>query len=255
MEFLAIHKVSKRFGGVVANQSISLSINEGEIVSIIGPNGAGKTTLFNMITGVDKPDTGQVYFNGLDITPLETPQIAQLGLIRTFQQTKIFRDLSVLEAVMTGTHLHDHTSFLGALIASPHARSEKNLSRQEAMDVIKFIGMEDRCPTITQNLPYGEQKLLNIAIALAAKPKMLLLDEPAAGLNAGEAKRLVQTIYRIKDSGVTVGIVEHNMRLVMNISERVFVLNYGELIAAGSPEAIRTHAKVIEVYLGRHKSA
>ena len=255
MGSLIVKQITKRFGGVVANENVSLSIRDGEIVSIIGPNGAGKTTLFNMITGVDRPDSGSVQFNGRDITLLDTPEIAQLGLIRTFQQTKIFRDLSVLEAVMTGTHLHDRTTFLGAIFASPHSRSEKLRSRKDAMEVITFLGMKDRYATTTQNLPYGEQKLLNIAIALAAKPKMLLLDEPAAGINPSEAKHLMNTIYRIKDSGVTIGLVEHNMRLVMNISERVFVLNYGELIAEGKPEEIRADSKVIEVYLGRHKSA
>jgi branched-chain amino acid transport system ATP-binding protein len=255
MESLIVKQITKRFGGVVANENVSLSIRDGEIVSIIGPNGAGKTTLFNMITGVDRPDSGSVQFNGRDITSLDTPEIAELGLIRTFQQTKIFRDLSVLEAVMTGTHLHDRTTFLGAIVGSSHARSEKLRSREDAMEVIRFLGMEARHATTTQNLPYGEQKLLNIAIALAAKPKMLLLDEPAAGINPSEAKHLMNTIYRIKDSGVTIGLVEHNMRLVMNISGRVFVLNYGELIAEGTPEEIRSDSKVIEVYLGRHKSA
>lgn len=255
MEALVVNKITKRFGGVIANEDISMNIKEGEIVSIIGPNGAGKTTLFNMITGVDRPDSGEVKFNGKVITFLPTPEIAKYGLIRTFQQTKIFRDLSVLEAVLTGSHLHDKTNLFGAIIASSFSKSEKNRLTEHAKEIIKFIGMEDRQNFITQNLPYGEQKLLNIAIALAAKPKLLLLDEPAAGLNPGESKRLMNTIYKIKDSGVTIGLVEHNMRLVMNISERVFVLNYGKMIAEGNPKEIRSNAEVVEVYLGRHKSA
>jgi branched-chain amino acid transport system ATP-binding protein len=255
MELLKVSNLSKRFGGVVANSGVSMGIHEHEIVSIIGPNGAGKTTLFNLITGVDKPDSGSIRFAGEDITFFPAPKIARLGLVRTFQQTKIFRDLTVVEAVMTGRHIHDRTTLLASLVSSLLARQEKQKSYEKALDIIEFLGMQTRRDAITQNLPYGEQKLLNIAIALAAEPKLLLLDEPAAGTNPIEAGRLMETIRKIKETGVTVGLVEHNMRLVMNISEKVFVLNYGELIAAGKPEDILKNAEVVEVYLGRRKRA
>lgn len=255
MDFLNISNVSKSFGGVSANRKISLAIRENEIVSIIGPNGAGKTTLFNLITGVVHPDSGSVSFAGAEITQLATPEIARLGLIRTFQQTKIFRDLTVVEAVMIGHHLHDKTNLWGAFMSSRAARRQKARKREKALEILDFIGMVDRRHLITQNLAYGEQKLLNIAIALAAEPKLILLDEPAAGMNPKELIRMLDTIRNIKETGMTVGLVEHNMRLVMNISERVFVLNYGELIAEGQPEQIRENPRVIEVYLGRKVSA
>jgi branched-chain amino acid transport system ATP-binding protein len=255
MELLKADGVTKRFGGLTANNDVSLTISEGEIVSIIGPNGAGKTTLFNMITGIEFPDSGKVVFAGQEITHLQAPKIAKMGLVRTFQQTKIFRDINVVDAVMTGRHLHDRTTLLGALISSKQARAERTYSYEKAMEIIEFLDMSERCDTKTQNLPYGEQKRLNIAIALAAEPKLLLLDEPAAGMNPKEALQLLDIIYKIRSIGITIGLVEHNMRLVMKISEKIIVLNYGEVIAEGIPEAIRNDPKVIEVYLGRPKSA
>ncbi|MBU1156402.1 MAG: ABC transporter ATP-binding protein [Proteobacteria bacterium] len=255
MDFLKISNLSKSYGGVDANSDISLSIQEGEIVSIIGPNGAGKTTLFDLITGVTRADSGSVRFQGTEMSHLPTSDIAQLGVVRTFQQTKIFRDLTVLDAVMIGHHLHDHTTLWQSLLANRAARDQKQSKREHALEILEFMGMADMRDLITQNLPYGEQKLLNIAIALAVEPKLLLLDEPAAGMNPMESLRMLGTIRKIQETGITVGLVEHNMRLVMNISERVFVLDYGELIAEGKPEDIRANPKVIEVYLGRQASA
>ncbi|MFO7714689.1 ABC transporter ATP-binding protein [Desulfosarcina sp.] len=255
MELLKADGITKRFGGLTANKDVSLRINQGEIVSIIGPNGAGKTTLFNLITGVEVPDSGVVMFADQEITRMPSPKIARMGLVRTFQQTKIFRDISVIDAVVTGRHLHDKTTLLGALFSSRSARKERAQSYQKAMKILEFLDMSERYTTKTQNLPYGEQKMLNIAIALAAEPQLLLLDEPAAGMNPKESLRLMETIGRIKSLGITVGLVEHNMRLVMKISEKIFVLNYGEVIAEGNPEAIRNNKKVVEVYLGRQKSA
>ena len=255
MHFLKISNLSKSFGGVKANNDISLAIEENEIISIIGPNGAGKTTLFDLITGVIRADSGSVSFQGAEMAHLATSEIARLGVVRTFQQTKIFRDLTVLEAVMIGHHLHDDTRLMHAFLATGAARRQKEKKKAHALEILDFIGLAPRAHTITQNLPYGEQKLLNIAIALGVRPKLLLLDEPAAGMNPMESVRMLDTIRKIKDEGITVGLVEHNMRLVMNISEKIFVLNYGELIAQGSPEEIRDNPKVIEVYLGRQDCA
>ncbi|MCB2227836.1 MAG: ABC transporter ATP-binding protein [Desulfarculaceae bacterium] len=255
MAFLKISKLSKSYGGVSANSDISFAIDEGQIVSIIGPNGAGKTTLFDLITGVTRADQGSVKFQGVEMSHLPTSEIAKLGVVRTFQQTKIFRDLTVLEAVMIGNHLHDQTSLWQSLLATRSARAQREAKRERALEILEFMGLAGKQELITQNLPYGEQKLLNIAIALAVRPKLLLLDEPAAGMNPMESLRMLGTIRKIQETGVTVGLVEHNMRLVMNISERVFVLDYGELIAEGKPEEIRANPKVIEVYLGRQASA
>ncbi|MCB2185028.1 MAG: ABC transporter ATP-binding protein [Deltaproteobacteria bacterium] len=255
MELLQIAGLSKSYGGVSANQDISLTIRENEIVSIIGPNGAGKTTLFDLITGVTRADAGQVRFQGAEITHLSTADIARRGVVRTFQHTKTFRDLTVLQAVMIGRHLHDRTTLWQALLAAGPARAHKQRKRERALAILEFMGLADKSGQITQNLPYGEQKLLNIAIALAVEPKLLLLDEPAAGMNPMESLRMLGTIRKIRETGVTVGLVEHNMRLVMNISERIFVLDYGELIAQGSPAEIRANPKVIEVYLGRQACA
>ncbi|MCB2190467.1 MAG: ABC transporter ATP-binding protein [Deltaproteobacteria bacterium] len=255
MDFLTISNLSKSYGGVSANSDISLSIEKGEIVSIIGPNGAGKTTLFDLITGVTRADSGSVKFQGAEMNHMHTSDIAKLGVVRTFQQTKIFRDLTVLEAVMIGNHLHDHTSLWQSFLATRAACEQREKKREHALEILEFMGMADKKDLITQNLPYGEQKLLNIAIALAVKPNLLLLDEPAAGMNPMESMRMLGTIRKIQETGITVGLVEHNMRLVMNISERIFVLDYGELIAEGKPEEIRANSKVIEVYLGRQASA
>jgi branched-chain amino acid transport system ATP-binding protein len=255
MEFLTIKDISKSFGGVHANRKISLSIGKNEIVSIIGPNGAGKTTLFNIITGVHRPDSGSILFAGSEITQIGTPAIARLGLVRTFQQTKIFRDLTVTDAVMVGHHLHDRTTLVGSFLSSPFAKRERKAKLERALEILDFVGMSDRRDTITQNLPYGEQKVLNVAVALSAQPKMLLMDEPAAGMNPIEAIRMMETIRRIRESGITVCLVEHNMRLVMNISERVFVLDYGDLIFQGPPEEVRENPRVVEVYLGRQSHA
>ncbi len=255
MAFLKISNLSKAFGGVSANHDISLAIEPNEIVSIIGPNGAGKTTLFDLITGVIRADSGSVSFDGAEIVHLPTSEIARLGVVRTFQQTKIFRDLTVLEAVMIGHHLHDRTSLWSAFLATKAAKRRRARKREHALEILEFIGMAERRDSVTQNLPYGEQKLLNIAIALAVEPKLLLLDEPAAGMNPMESIRMLDTIRKIRETGITIGLVEHNMRLVMNISERIFVLNYGELIAQGRPEEIRDDPKVIEVYLGRQACA
>jgi branched-chain amino acid transport system ATP-binding protein len=255
MILLTVENLCKSFGGVRANSDISLTIEEGKIASVIGPNGAGKTTLFNLITGFYPPDKGTVWFQGEDITRVRTEKIASLGLVRTFQHTKVFRDLTVREAVVIGQHIHRKTGLIDAVLASGKARREHRECREKARETIDFIGLSERENVFSRNLPYGEQKLLGIAIALSARPKLLLLDEPAAGMNIAETERLMETIRKLKQSGITTCIVEHNVRMVMRISEKVFVLNYGELLAEGAPEEIVNNPKVIESYLGKSTDA
>ncbi len=255
MPFLELNDLSKSFGGLIAAHDVTLELESGKIVSIIGPNGAGKTTLFNLISGVIRPDCGSVIFNGVDISKLTMPNIVNLGLIRTFQQTKIFKDLTVIEAVMIGRTRHYKLSVFEALVSNKKAKDGLADSIQRSYEILEFLNLTKRADVVTQNLSYGEQKLLNIAIALAAEPKLLLLDEPAAGLNPKESMQLVELIKKISKSGITVCLVEHNMKLVMDISEKIFVLNYGQLIASGTPLEILNNDKVIEVYLGGNKHA
>ncbi len=250
MELLELERVSKFYGGLAANASISCKIREGEIVSLIGPNGAGKTTLFNVITGVERPDGGAVVFDGRHIGGQESSEIARLGLVRTFQQTKIFRDVLVRDAVVMGRHLHDRVSLLQALVWGPAARAARRAALADVARILGFVGMSVHAGVTARNLAYGDQKLLGIAIALAARPRLLLLDEPAAGMNAAEAARLMEIIRKIRGNGITVALVEHNMRLVMSVSDRVLVLNYGELIAEGTPEQVRRDPEVLRAYLG-----
>jgi branched-chain amino acid transport system ATP-binding protein len=267
---LRINNLKKYFGGLKAVDDVSFDINHGEIVSLIGPNGAGKTTLFNCLTGILKPTAGEVYFNesptpptimeegtqerkGKNITGFKPDRIAKEGIARTFQNIRLFSNLSVVDNVKIGRHTRTKTHFLGAIfMTTPYTSLEERIYKT-SMHALKFVGIPHKASQLASNLPYGEQKLLEVARALAVEPVLLLLDEPAAGMNPQETNQLMRLIKKVQETGVTVLLIEHDMRLVMNISDRIVVLNYGRKIAQGVPDEIKEHPEVIQAYLGDAK--
>jgi branched-chain amino acid transport system ATP-binding protein len=244
----------KSFKGLLAIKQVNVAIHQGEILSIIGPNGAGKTTFFNLLTGIIPSDAGQVFFRGEEITRLAPYDIAAKGIIRTFQTTKIFSQVPVLQSIMMGRHLKTKCGLFASVFRTKQMREEERVTEQKALEIIEFVGMSAAQGSLCKNLPYGEQRKLEIAIALAAEPDLILLDEPSIGMNPEETIRIMSLIKKIRDQGTTVALVEHDMNVVMSISDRIVVFDFGEKIAEGTPAEIRENRKVIEVYLGEEFS-
>jgi branched-chain amino acid transport system ATP-binding protein len=246
--------LTKRFGGLTAVSQVDLAVRADEIVGLIGPNGAGKTTVFNMLGGAFPPTGGRIVFNGCDVSRFAPHRIAALGLVRTFQLTSLFPTATVLDNVRIGTHRVTRGSFLGALARTPTYRRQERAVEAKARDILEFLSMADQAGMRADNLPYGDQRKLEIAIALAADPTLLLLDEPAAGMNPDESRRLMEVIRAIRGRGVSVLLVEHSMRVVMGICDRIVVLDHGVKIAEGTPQEVADHPDVIRVYLGEKSS-
>ena len=250
MKILEGSNLTMVFGGLSALNSVDITINEGEVLSVIGPNGAGKTTLFNLLTGVYSPTEGKICYKKKDIRNLKPYEITKMGIARTFQNIRLFADMTVLDNVIIGQHCRTKTGILGAILKTPAVRKEEAQVKEKAMDILKFVGLDDVYDEKAKNLPYGKQRRLEMARALATDPELLLLDEPAAGMNPQETNDLIELIEKLNDMGKTVLLIEHDMKLVMGISKRIMVLDYGRKIADGPPDEVKNYEKVIRAYLG-----
>ena len=256
MTILSARKVGKRFGGLMAVRDLDIEIEPKMIYSVIGPNGAGKTTFFNCVTGFYKPDGGDILLDGLSIGGRSPDAITKLGIARTYQNIRLFSGMTAIENVMVGLHAHLHAGLLGAILRTAAVRREEHEAETEARRLLNFVGLAGKGDFVARNLPYGDQRRLEVARALATRPKLLLLDEPTAGMNPREAEDMKTFIRRLRDElGITILLIEHHMRVVMGISDRIAVLDYGEKIAEGTPLEIQSNPRVVEAYLGRGSAA
>ena len=250
MNLLGVHRLVKNFGGLCAVNNVSFDVEEGSISGLIGPNGAGKTTVFNLITGIYAPDQGEIVFSGKSIARLRPYRIVSRGIARTFQTIRLFQNLSVLENVLAGCHLHLRSGIFSSFLHTPRQRSEERRALDDSLKILEFVGLGGLEDALSKNLSYGNQRLLEIARALATRPRLLILDEPAGGMNDRETAQLVSLVRVIRDGGITVLLIEHDMTLVMGVCEKIVVLEYGSKISEGPPDEIRKDKRVIEAYLG-----